>query len=306
MFRTVLHAVSWLVGEWKYVGGDCIAEEHVCVWTYTCTEQTAIRQEPRPCTSNPRHPLHRLFPACRVIPAPALPPLPLHTYQSPTAVPLPESGSSSLENLEEQQQPVLLALFILSLSLSLSLTISLPFHCYSVNWKIHLTSFPSNNELLICDFLCFIFKVHMHETSTLGCFCLSALPGSNNIPETSWVDPAPLPFHNFLLSHPLMGQIFYFWYIRFVAVINFHKNSCKNVATLKFSTATTILLQYIFSFDIFLVLQIHFLPLFFSTWRKQPNDCSQKCDETTDRWVDLANPLSLCGAAVEVLKWRIL
>lgn len=173
LFRTVLHVGSWLVGKWKHVGMDCSAEEHVCVWTYTCTEQTAVRQEPRPCTSNPRHHLHRLFPACRVIPAPALPPLPSHTYQSPAAVPLPESGLGSLENLEEQQQPVLLALFFLSLTL----TISLLFLCYSVNWKIHLTSFPSDNDLLNCEFLGFIFKAHLHKISTLACFCLSALPG---------------------------------------------------------------------------------------------------------------------------------
>lgn len=50
---------------------------------------------------------------------------------------------------------------------------------------------------------------------------------------------------------------------------------------------------------------MHFSPLFFSTWQKHPHNCSQKCDETTDRWVDLANPLPLCEALVEVLKCDI-
>lgn len=168
-------SVSWLVGEWRYTVWTAVLRNmYVCVNLYTCTEQTAIRQESRPWISNPRHHLNRLFPACRVIPAPVLPPLPSHTYQSPAAVPLPESGSGSLENLEERQQPVLLALFFL---FSLTLTISLPFHWYSVNWKIHLTSFPSDNNLLNCEFLGFIFKAHLHEISTLACFCLSALLG---------------------------------------------------------------------------------------------------------------------------------
>ena len=296
--------LDWLANGSMWVGTALLRNMYVCELIHALSKQPSDRSRD---------------------PAPPIPAIPSTGFFLPVGWFLPLRSLRFLYTHISLQQPYLFlnlaqvlwriwksnnslfsSLSSFSLFLTLSLTISLPFHCYSVNWKIHLTSFPSNNELLICDFLCLIFKVHMHETSTLGCFCLSALPGSNNIPETSWVDPAPLPFHNFLLSHPLMGQIFYFWYIRFVAVINFHKNSCKNVATLKFSTATTILLQYIFSFDIFLVLQIHFLPLFFSTWRKQPNDCSQKCDETTDRWVDLANPLSLCGAAVEVLKWRIL
>lgn len=62
-------------------------------------------------------------------------------------------------------------------SFSLTLTISLQFLCYSVNWKIHLTPFPSDNDLLNCEFLGLIFKAHLHEISTLACFCLSALAG---------------------------------------------------------------------------------------------------------------------------------
>lgn len=90
--------------------------EHVYMLESVCSEQTAIRQELRPSTSNPRHHLHRPFPACRVIPAPALPPLPSHTYQPPAAVPLPESGSRTLDTLDKQQQ-----LIHLTLCLSLSL-----------------------------------------------------------------------------------------------------------------------------------------------------------------------------------------
>lgn len=56
--------------------------------------------------------LHRPFPACRVIPAPSLPALPSHTYQPLAAVPLPESGSSSLDSVDKQGQPVHLTLFI--------------------------------------------------------------------------------------------------------------------------------------------------------------------------------------------------
>lgn len=62
---------------------------------------------------HPRHHLHRPFPACRLIPAPVLPPLPSHTYQPPAAVPLPESGSSSLDTVDRQQQ-------LIHLSVSLS------------------------------------------------------------------------------------------------------------------------------------------------------------------------------------------
>lgn len=70
----------------------------------------------------PRHYLHRPFPACRVIPAPVLPPLPSHTYQPPAAVPLPETGSSSLDTADKQQpliHPCLsLSLFLCFLELS--------------------------------------------------------------------------------------------------------------------------------------------------------------------------------------------
>lgn len=61
---------------------------------------------------HPRHHLHSPFPACRVIPAPALPPLPSHTYQPPAAVPLPESGSSSLDTVDKQQQLIHLSLCV--------------------------------------------------------------------------------------------------------------------------------------------------------------------------------------------------
>lgn len=174
MFSTVLHVVflDWLAnGSIRYglqCWGTCMCVNFYMHWANS--HQTGAET----LHLQPPHHLHRLFPACRVIPAPVLPPLPSHTYQSPAAVPLPESGSSSLENLEERQQPVLLALFFL---FSLTLTISLPFLWYSVNWKIHLISFPSDNNLLNCEFLCFIFKAHLHEISALACFCLSALLG---------------------------------------------------------------------------------------------------------------------------------
>lgn len=149
---------DWWV-KWKYVGTDCRAAcERVCVWTYTLIEQKSIRQEPRPCTSNPRHYLHRLFPACRVIPAPALPPLPSHTYQSPAAVPLPESGPSSLENLRKRQQPVLFAFFFLFLSHTLKVSY-LFFAFLSIERFISL-HFPQIPTYWIVYFPSFIFKTH--------------------------------------------------------------------------------------------------------------------------------------------------
>lgn len=59
---------------------------------------------------HPRHHLHRPFPACGVIPAPALPTLPSHTYQPPAAVPLPGLGS-----VDKQQQLIHLPHYFLSL-----------------------------------------------------------------------------------------------------------------------------------------------------------------------------------------------
>lgn len=188
-----------------------LLEAHVRVWIHTCTEQTAIRQKPRPCTSNPCHHLHRPFPACRVIPAPALPPLPSHTYQSPAAVPLPDSGSSSLENLEEQQQPVLLPLF------SLSHFAQILYHFFAV---LSFERFISRHfpQITTCRIASFSVTVSKHiVTGIHSCvflpFSTPRVPfnfrkNSNNIPETSWVAPVPLPFHNFLLIHPIMGQIF--------------------------------------------------------------------------------------------------
>lgn len=96
---------------------------------------------------HPRHHLHRPFPACRLIPAPVLPPLPSHTYQPPAAVPLPESGSSSLDTVDRQQQ-------LIHLSVSLSPFFSPVFLCFlkhslgvfprptPTTLNYHLTSFP--------------------------------------------------------------------------------------------------------------------------------------------------------------------
>lgn len=104
------------------------------------------------------------------------------------------------------------SLFFLPLSLC---TVSLPFLCRFIIWKIHLTSFPSDNDLPNRAFLRYSFKAHLHGIH-LCMFLPFSTPrvlfnfrkNSNNIPETSWVDPVPLPFHNFLLIHPLMGQNF--------------------------------------------------------------------------------------------------
>lgn len=78
-----------------------------------------------PSTSNPRHHLHRPFPACRVTPAPALPPLPSHTYQPPAAVPLPEAGSSSPHTADKRQ------------------TTAHPYHSQSVSHWVLLSKFFS-------------------------------------------------------------------------------------------------------------------------------------------------------------------
>lgn len=64
-----------------------------------------------PSTSTSHH-LHSPFPACRVIPAPALSPLPSHTYQAPAAVPFPESGSSPVDKVDEQKQLIHLFWFL--------------------------------------------------------------------------------------------------------------------------------------------------------------------------------------------------
>lgn len=75
--------------------------DHACLCL--CVEQTAMYQTGAETLHlHPRRHLHRPFPACRVIPAPALPSLPLHTYQPPAAVPFPESGSSSLDTADKQ------------------------------------------------------------------------------------------------------------------------------------------------------------------------------------------------------------
>lgn len=124
----------WLTGMRSYDLKSC-ATMSLCL-SLVCSVQTAIRQEPRPSTSIPLHHIHRPFPACRVIPAPALPPLPSRTYQPPAAVPLPESGSRTLDTVDKQQH-----LIHLPLCPSLSLYKSVYF-----NFSSHIVS-PGNKLL---------------------------------------------------------------------------------------------------------------------------------------------------------------
>lgn len=164
------------------------------------------------------------------------------------------------------------------LSPSPTLTISSPFLCDSVVWKIHLASFPSDNDLLNCEFLGFIFKAHLHEISTPACFCISALPGCYStslktaiiFQREVGVDPVPLPFHSFLLINPLMGQIFCFC-VGFVAVTNLHTIGCKNTAIPKFSTSIFL------SFAVLLLLQIFpaLLPCFSAHGRNIPTTAAK-------------------------------
>lgn len=97
------------------------------------------------------HHLHRPFPACRVIPAPAFPPLPSHTYQPPAAVPLPELSSSSLDSMDKRKQLIRLSLS-LSFCVCLFLAFFLKLSKYSVARSViltpHLISFP--HTLLNC------------------------------------------------------------------------------------------------------------------------------------------------------------
>lgn len=152
--------------------------EHVCVFESVCVcERWANSHQTGAETLH----LHRPFPACRVIPAPALPPLPSHTYQPPAAVPLPESGSSSLDTMDKQQQLIHLTLY-LSLALSLFFFFYYIFLCcFLQRFKYSLfISFPqvtccwSGYLRGLCDHN---LKARLHKISALVIFCLSALPG---------------------------------------------------------------------------------------------------------------------------------
>lgn len=195
--------------------------EHVCVFESVCVcERWANSHQTGAETLH----LHRPFPACRVIPAPALPPLPSHTYQPPAAVPLPESGSSSLDTMDKQQQLIHLTLylslalslfffFLLHFSLLLSSTLQVfTFHLISPGNMLLKRVSPGSlrpqsqgtfaQNLSSCNFLPF--------SAPRVLFNFLKKKNACNIPETCWVDPAPLPFHNFLVTHIPMGQIFYF------------------------------------------------------------------------------------------------
>lgn len=148
-----------LTGLWEQGTIECKA-----LWACLCVEQTAIRQEPRPSTSNPRHHLHKPFPACSVIPALALPPLPSNTYQPPAAVPLPESGSSSLDTVDKQQQLIYLTLSTSSFPSFLSLFVA--FLQVTCPWHLYFQG--------LCDYS---LKAHLLSISALAIFCLSALLG---------------------------------------------------------------------------------------------------------------------------------
>lgn len=154
--------------------------EHVCVFESVCVCECWANSHQ---TGAETLHLHRPFPACRVIPAPALPPLPSHTYQPPAAVPLPESGSSSLDTMDKQQQLIHLTLY---LSLALSL-----FFFFLLNFSLLLSSLHTGVSSLFISFpqvtccwsgylrgLCdHNLKARLHKISALVIFCLSALPG---------------------------------------------------------------------------------------------------------------------------------
>lgn len=97
------------LGTRNYGPQTCVAE---CAFVCMCVCRTSYQTGAETRHLHPRHHLHSPFPACRVIPAPALPPLPSHTYQPPAAVPLPESGSSSLGTVDKQQQLIHLSLCV--------------------------------------------------------------------------------------------------------------------------------------------------------------------------------------------------
>lgn len=262
--------------------------------------QTAIRQEPRAPPSPPQAFSCLEGDSCPCAPSTSFTHISVSSSRTSSWIWHKFSGESGRATTACSPRSLL--------SPSPTLTISSPFLCDCVVWKIHLASFPSDNDLLNCEFLGFIFKAHLHEISTPACFCISALPGCYStslktaiiFQRQVGVDPVPLPFHSFLLINPLMGQIFSFC-VGFVAVTNLHTIGCKNTAIPKFSTSIFLSFSRLAAFT---NLSCTFA-LFFSTWQKHPNNCSQKCDETTDRWVDLANPLPLSAAPVEVLKCDI-
>lgn len=175
------------LGTRNYGPQTCVAE---CAFVCMCVCRTSYQTGAETRHLHPRHHLHSPFPACRVIPAPALPPLPSHTYQPPAAVPLPESGSSSLDILWTSNNSSSISLCVCfhasmhSLAFPLTCFLFLNSHLKGTQPENILTHYLSScvPRWHIVDFrgLCkYILNIHMHKIlhSSLalsGCYLTSS------------------------------------------------------------------------------------------------------------------------------------
>lgn len=186
----------------------------VCV----SVEQTAIRQEPRPSTST-----GLFLPVGWFLPLRSLHFLHTHiSLQQPYLflnlaqvlwTPWTSNNNSSISLSICLWLSLSIFFFLLHFSLLLSSTLQVfTFHLISPGNMLLKRVSPGSlrlqsqgtfaQNLSSCNFLPF--------SAPRVLFNFLKKKNACNIPETCWVDPAPLPFHNFLVTHVPMGQIFYF------------------------------------------------------------------------------------------------